>query len=374
MSSFLNLIAFLNLNASGFQIGMKRAESATKAFSNQIKGEFAKAFGYGAIIAYSKKIIDFADNITDLSDRLGVSTKALQEWGYAAKKNGSSLDEVVRFFEALAVAREKALGGDQGSINSFARLGVSEAALAGSRIEDIGKIIGDTVKKGDQQQFTAALKEVGGRGATELVAAFKSGLGDLFTDAPIISPEVLVQLKMMKTEAQAFADVFAGPVAKAVVWVGKRINDIVDAVRVIVGGIAAYIGTAFGGGSIEDARKAMGQVGDQVLKDRAEREKKIAADAEAFATKGSPDVDKFGNPWGQNKLVSFLPKKAQSINEIQSSALTSWQQLGAAVRGNPDSQTFRSIEKNTQQTVEKLEALKKVSPGGFGAAQAPAIF
>src|SRR5688500_11295850 len=114
--NFLNLKAVLSLNGSGFALGLKRAESQSKQFAKEIKGEFAKAFGTAAVVAYAKRMMDLAGTITEASDRTGVSTKALQEWAYAARQSGSSIEAVTRYLEHLAQAREKALGGDQDTL------------------------------------------------------------------------------------------------------------------------------------------------------------------------------------------------------------------------------------------------------------------
>jgi hypothetical protein len=51
--------------------------------------------------------VDLAGTITEASDRTGASTKALQEWAYAARQSGSSIEAVTRYLEHLAQARER---------------------------------------------------------------------------------------------------------------------------------------------------------------------------------------------------------------------------------------------------------------------------
>src|SRR5688572_467743 len=124
--NFLTLKAFLGLDGSGYAIGLKRAESQAKSFAKDIKREFAQAFGVAAITAYSAKLVNMADNITDTAERLDMGTKSLQEWTYAAQKSGSSIERVTSFLESLARARERALGGDKDDIANFAKFGITD--------------------------------------------------------------------------------------------------------------------------------------------------------------------------------------------------------------------------------------------------------
>ena len=366
--NFLNLKAVLSLNGSGFALGLKRAESASKQFAKEIKGEFARAFGTAAIIAYGAKVVNMADNIIDLSDRLGISTKALQEWGYAAKKSGSDIEAVTRFLEQLAVAREKALGGDKGSLESFSKLGVSQSDLESLSLDEISRKIAGTVKGGNIQELIGSLKDVGGRSAGELVAAMKS-LDDLSKSAPIISDESLEKLKLMKTEALGLADIFAGPVADGIGLFADAIRNAFSVFKVGAGGAAAFLGALSGGASLKEAGKAAMDVLDAELEEGERRKKRIQDNIDArHASEAQANA-----PRESSRLFDFTPLKQAAEKAAQMSinrpGLTSWQSAGAAIRFNPDSKVLQDIAKSSRDTANNTRPETKrpsVLEGGFG--------
>lgn len=96
----------------------------------------------GSIAAAAKGIIDYAANVQDLSTRFGVSTDAIQHFGNAAEKNGSSLESMTMGFNKLEISRSKALQGDQELIGSFARLGISIVDLKKLNPEELMKKLG----------------------------------------------------------------------------------------------------------------------------------------------------------------------------------------------------------------------------------------
>lgn len=379
MANFLNLKAVLGLNASGFFIGMKQAQSAAKQISSEIKSQFANAFGTAAVLAFSKRIIDTADNIVDLSDRLDVSTKTLQEWGYAARKNSSDIQSVTRFFEALASSRDKALNGDDSALKAFERLGVSASQLRNSRLEDIGKIIANSVKGSDAQSLITSLKEVGGKGATELVTAFKSGLDDAAEAAhragQIMNEETLVALKGLKEQAAELAETFTGPVASSIQFISNELRDSLALVKLLVAGPAAYLGALSGGATKEEAMKIAGQAGAESFADYEKRKKAIQdqiAKVRASGSNGAPGLG--GNTASDLDTSTAIHSLGMRVvgDVSRPEGLTSWQRAGAAVRQEAATPILKNIQTATEKTAERVEALKDLfrntsnSGSGYG--------
>lgn len=56
-----------------------------------------------AVIAYGKSIIDLADNMNDLSQRVGIGIKDLAGWTLAANQSGASIDSVAKGVKGLSV-------------------------------------------------------------------------------------------------------------------------------------------------------------------------------------------------------------------------------------------------------------------------------
>ena len=124
----LNLIARLGLDGKAFQTGLARAKGQTNQFAGGIKRQFVGMFGVAAIGIAIKKATDYADEINNLSRRLGVSTKALQEFNYAANLSGSDLKTVGTSLQRVQEAQERLKNGNKLAEESFRRLGFSAAA------------------------------------------------------------------------------------------------------------------------------------------------------------------------------------------------------------------------------------------------------
>jgi hypothetical protein len=92
-------------------------------------GSLGAFLSVGAIASAAKGIIVYGARVQDLSDRFGVSTDAIQHFGNAAEKNGSSLEGMTMAFNKMEGARSKALKGDQEIINAFRGLGISVVDL-----------------------------------------------------------------------------------------------------------------------------------------------------------------------------------------------------------------------------------------------------
>lgn len=181
--SLFSILFKLGVDGSQFETGLKRAQSAGTSFAKDFKKEvgatLAGMFAVDKVVEYGKKAVDLAGHLTDLSNKLGVSASFLQEMSYAAELGGGSLDDVSSALEKLSIARAKALGGDSGTLDAFAKLGVSADMLRKSRLEDIFAKIGNAFENGiNPQPLLGALREIAGKGATSLVPAMADGLGE----------------------------------------------------------------------------------------------------------------------------------------------------------------------------------------------------
>lgn len=68
-----------------------------------LMGGITAALSVGAIVSFAKGTIDAADNMNDLSQRVGVSIKDLAGWKLAADQSGTSLESVAKGVKGLSV-------------------------------------------------------------------------------------------------------------------------------------------------------------------------------------------------------------------------------------------------------------------------------
>lgn len=309
--AFMSIIARLGMDSSGFQAGVKQAQSSAKGLGNSIssdlKGQLASAFSVAAVIQAGKAVMDYADKIGNMSDRLGISTDELQRFDYVARQSGSSLETFQGVFEKLSVAREEALEGNEQMVESFARLGVSMDDLKTKRLDELIKIIARTVQTGDAQALLPALRDVGGKGAGELIPTFQAGLEETGSQAPIISAEDIEAMKQAGDNFSALAQTLQAEFSPVVSYVVSRIQDLVDLFRLVAsinwshfkflarfagalsGGASFKEATAVGMTAVDDIGKTIDQYDDRKRREAAAQEARRLKNEEAQQRKAEEE-------------------------------------------------------------------------------------
>jgi len=101
------------------------------------------AIGAGAVAA-GKKIWDMAnetaasgDTIDKMSQKLGMSAEAYQEWDYVLSQSGADIESMGAGFKSLTNLVDKATSGNDAAAKSFEKLGISTKELSEMSREDI---------------------------------------------------------------------------------------------------------------------------------------------------------------------------------------------------------------------------------------------
>lgn len=93
-TSIGSLFATLRLDGTGFKRELSRSQKEIKNFANVAKraggliAGFLGASSVASIGLLTKSTVAYADSIAKTADKLGISTKALQEWQYVAELSG----------------------------------------------------------------------------------------------------------------------------------------------------------------------------------------------------------------------------------------------------------------------------------------------
>lgn len=283
-----SLIASLGLNISRFSQGLRQAEGEAKKHGHSIAASLGEGLSeklkeVGSVVAVEEVIrrtLEYADKIGDAGKRTGIAVEALQAWDMALQQSGASLDDAIPFFEKLAVAKQKALKGDEQAIESFAKFGVSIDQLKSKRVEVLGLQIAKAFEKGDPQALIADLRELGGKGVGALAAAFREGLAGAVEEnkkaVSIMSQETIEKLKSVgDTFKSLWAEVRGGIgtiVAPALEFlIGKLVylKDLVAIVSAAAGGFSV--------GGLSGARQAAADYQKQIDAREAKKheEKKV---------------------------------------------------------------------------------------------------
>lgn len=359
----LTLKAFLGLDGSGFENGLNSASRKADKFAASLnKGSIAnqlKGFlGAAAIQQGAQKIMDFAGKVNDLSEQLGLSSDEFQQWTHAAEQTGSSAEKVTGFFEKIAESREKALGGDKGAMASFAKLGISEKDLGTMRPAQIALKIGDTIKSGDVEQFRAALRDIGGKGATSLISAFKSGLAELFADTPLIKTKDIVNIDDLGDKFGWLGKTIMKYMAPVLSFINTRLGQMSAFIQLLNKVPMATAGALAGGASLRDALEAGVDAGTEVIDKYIKHEKDLEAQIKAIMNRGKEPIS-FTTPTGAASIKPTTPGTTtpgtNGADSYGGPQINNLQQVGAAVRFNP---MQNGLQQNTT-TMQKLIAVNQ---------------
>lgn len=197
-SSLGRLTLDLVVKAGAFTAGMTAAErQANKSLSAIEKraykfgqtlgqglkiGAVAAVAALGALSLAVGKAIDNADEIRDLSIRLGTSTETLSAFGYAASQTGTDLDTLGRGMKILAKNAADALKPTSEQAQIFDALGISVTDVTG-KLKDQSVLIPEiaTAFKGmeDGTTKTALALALFGKSGTDMIEFLNQGADGL---------------------------------------------------------------------------------------------------------------------------------------------------------------------------------------------------
>ena len=111
----------------------KSAESLAEKFGNGIKtaAKWGAAIATGATVAgtaifgLATSAAGTADEIDKMSQKIGISTEAYQEWSYVMGQNGMDVDKLATGMKTLVSQMDRAANGTASAQENFDKLGVS---------------------------------------------------------------------------------------------------------------------------------------------------------------------------------------------------------------------------------------------------------
>jgi phage-related protein len=167
------LFAKLGLDSSEYENGLDRARGMISSVGGAISvgvGAIATATT-AAIAATSTALVNgisdvasYADSIDKMSQKLGMSAEAYQEWDFIMQHAGTSIESMQASMKTLASAAETGNA-------AFEQLGITQEEIAGMSQEELfGATIEALQNVEDETQRTYLAGQLLGRGATELGA------------------------------------------------------------------------------------------------------------------------------------------------------------------------------------------------------------
>lgn len=165
----LSLLVKLGLDSSAFEMGVKRAQSVGERFGSSFKtaiaGRLGAALSIAAIGAFTKNVIQAADEISDLSEQLNLTTDQVQRLQILAGETGVTFDKFGSVLSKFEQTRLKATSGDEDAIKTLKALGFTTEQLYDAQISTIDgavKVAEAFKNSGRSAETSAAMTELYG--------------------------------------------------------------------------------------------------------------------------------------------------------------------------------------------------------------------
>ncbi len=133
-------------------------------------------FSGKAIIDWLQSSIDAADEISKMSQKVGISTETLSGWSKAAQQAGVDQNALTMGLVKLAKAQDDAKAGNKQTVADLQRVGLSMKDIQTGDLQSNFEKISDTFAKyGDGASKAAAATKVFGKAGVELVPLLNAG-------------------------------------------------------------------------------------------------------------------------------------------------------------------------------------------------------
>jgi len=208
----------LTANVAGFESDLGRANRMAEKFSRKLENDLGKvgaaiganfAVAFTAISAGAKKAINDLDRIGDVSARIGVGVKALQELGYAAAQSGTNAETLEKGLAKLSRTMAESAAGGEAQKALFKALGVSATDATG-KLRPVEEVFVDLSEKFRQYKGGAGevkiATELFGKAGADLIPVLNEGRDGLRGFADEAANFGVVVGEDAVAQAQAFND------------------------------------------------------------------------------------------------------------------------------------------------------------------------
>lgn len=271
--SVFDLFATLKLDSSEYDSGLSQSENKGESFGKKISTGLGKAAKAGAaavagiatataavsaaFVKGTSNVAAYGDNIDKMSQKMGISAQAYQEWDAVMQHSGTSIDGMKRGMTTLATQAEK-------NASEFQKLGISQKDLAEMSQEELfaktieglqnmesgtertvmaQKLLGGSAKElgallNTSAEETQAMKdrvhELGGVMSDDAIkasAAYQDQLQDMQTAFTGLSRNMTAEfLPAMTTVMDGLTRIFSGDSESGIGLISNGIKSITDGI------------------------------------------------------------------------------------------------------------------------------------------------
>ena len=255
----------LSAETSAFEAGMKRSQRQAAQTASSIKGSFKNAgsvFGagvsgfvsalaIGALTKVSHAALEYAGSLGETAQQLGVTTKELQTFRFAAQQNGATLEEADKSLGKFSLSISKALAGSKETSKAFGAVGVSLTDLkTKSKTEILGKIADEMKRTGGASNNAAAGVAIFGKGFQKIVPTLdlgSKGMNELAQAAEklgiVLSDDQIQRADQTADKLAAVKTVLQANIAGVVADNASSIVSLASALAQLSGSIVKFLGS-----------------------------------------------------------------------------------------------------------------------------------
>ncbi len=257
----------LSAETAAFEAGMKRAQRTTATAATGMSkslglvktglASFAGALSIGLIASAIKSSLEYAGSLGELASTLGLTTRDLQEFSFAAGQVGISQEELQVGIQKLTISMGKAQLGSEAQIKAFNAIGISIDQLKGKDAGQVFRLIAEKLETVSDRSKRAAVEVAlfGKAGAKldNLLSGAEGGLNAL-TDAAeklgiVLSDEQIRKADQTADKLEALKTVLKANIAGVVADNADAILELANALTQLVAVLARVVGMLSQAGS-----------------------------------------------------------------------------------------------------------------------------
>ena len=164
----------LSVDAASFAVADHMLGAIKSGLGLIVSGAVKAGEGLAEIVT---KTVETAGALNDTSIALGVTTDAIQELGYAAKLNGSSVEGMSDGIRKLSINMAAAASGSEEAAQTFRKLGVQ--ITANGKLREADEVFGDLAEKfkamPDGARKVATAVDLFGKSGAALIPTLQAG-------------------------------------------------------------------------------------------------------------------------------------------------------------------------------------------------------
>lgn len=253
-----------SIGTAEYVAGSRKLKAETASLERDIKGRFAGigatvkggiaglvgALSVGAFIQLGRAALDYAGSIGEVSQQLGVTTRDLQTFRFAATQLGVTQAELEKGLEILTKTLGRVAVGAERPAKALEAIGLNAQAIARMDTGDAFRAIADALSQVEDRAQRAAIEtELFGRSGAKLDTMLSGGSGALNELAAaadklgiVLSDEQIQNADVTADKLDALKTVLMAKVAGVVADNADAINSYADSLANLIDSVIQVIG------------------------------------------------------------------------------------------------------------------------------------